>query len=432
MMFMKMTLFLSLLNFSKNFFGFICIFAEDYEELAISVMSMVDLLVHKTCERIESATDILKAILKPIVDGEEEIHWLPRDSEAVKLTESKFLLRFDFKFSFFSSLSMLPVSQLNLCNFLYFHSSGHDSKAREREGQPDEGFLSEVSAQLPQAKENEDKPGLEAMLLKVLQLYASSILSKRSCAKKGEEVLKAGQFLETIIKAPEEKWNKILLNGMTAGKGGISPEEHYAYLKGIQSRAEEINVQVLQGIHFMMLPLFFIGYCIPQGSLVYWVTNSSLTAIQYVFICPRKELQLLLHLKRRDACLRFFLWGFLGVSLEEELEAWGLARRGYEGATATATLGVAGTSSSTETSLGIMNSMQVSKDRLDAVVWALKEQVVLEDAFRKFPRTGIIAYGHGQYLVTVCCHLSSSFLSYLLDNGNCDLGKYNWFDSLLY
>ncbi|KAL3580697.1 hypothetical protein D5086_018532 [Populus alba] len=112
---------------------------EDYEELAISVMSMVDLLVHKTSDMIQ----------------------------------------------------------------------------REREGHPDEGFLSEVSAQLPQAKEGEDKPGLEAMLLKVLQLYASSILSKRSCAKK----------------APEEKWNKILLNGMTAGKGRISPEEHYAVIK---------------------------------------------------------------------------------------------------------------------------------------------------------------------------------------------------------
>ncbi|XP_011047625.1 PREDICTED: uncharacterized protein LOC105141913 isoform X2 [Populus euphratica] len=124
---------------------------------------------------------------------------------------------------------------------------------REREGQLDEGLLSEVSAQLPQAKEDGDTPGLEAMLLKVLQLYASI-----------EEVLKAGQFLETIIRAPEEKWNKILLNGMTVGKGGISPEEHFArtlirteggsyqqcilieYLKGIQSRAEEI-VQVLQG-----------------------------------------------------------------------------------------------------------------------------------------------------------------------------------------
>lgn len=207
---------------------------KDYEELAISVMSIVDCLVHKTNEKIESATDILKEILKPIVDGEEEIHWPPTDPEALKLMEK-------------------------------------DIIQREQEGQLDEGFLAEVSAQLRQAKEDGDKPGLEAMLQKVLQLYASSILSKRSYAKKGEEVLKAEQFLETIIKAPEEEWNKLLLNGITVGKGEISPEELYAvikkriertlirteggsyqqrilteYVKGIQSRAEEI-VQVLQG-----------------------------------------------------------------------------------------------------------------------------------------------------------------------------------------
>ncbi|XP_030943714.1 uncharacterized protein LOC115968453 isoform X4 [Quercus lobata] len=168
---------------------------KDYEELAISVMSIVDCLVHKTKE----------------------------------------------------------INQ------------------REQEGQLDEGFLSEVNAQLRQAKEDVDKPGLEAMLQKVLQLYASRVLSKRSYAKKGEEVLKAEQFLQAIIKAPEEEWNKLLINGMTVGKGDISPDEFYAvikkrikrtlirteggsyqqhvlteYLKGIQSRAEEI-VQVLQG-----------------------------------------------------------------------------------------------------------------------------------------------------------------------------------------
>ncbi|KAJ6402861.1 hypothetical protein OIU84_014881 [Salix udensis] len=207
---------------------------KDYEELAISVMSIVDCLVHKTNEKIESATDILKEILKPIVDGEEEINWPPRDPEALKLMEK-------------------------------------DIIQREQEGQLDEGFLAEVSAQLRQAKEDVDKPGLEAMLQKVLQLYASTILSKRSYAKKGEEILKTEQFLETIIKAPEKEWNKLLLNGMTVGKGEISPEELYAvikkriertlirteggsyqqrilteYLKGIQSRAVEI-VQALQG-----------------------------------------------------------------------------------------------------------------------------------------------------------------------------------------
>lgn len=82
--------------------------------------------------------------------------------------------------------------------------------------------------------------------------------------------MKAEQFLETIIKAPEEEWNKLLINGLTVGKGEIAPEELYAvvkkriertlirteggsyqqrivteYLKGIQSRAEEI-VQAFQ------------------------------------------------------------------------------------------------------------------------------------------------------------------------------------------
>uniref|UniRef100_A0A0A0LJT6 Uncharacterized protein n=1 Tax=Cucumis sativus TaxID=3659 RepID=A0A0A0LJT6_CUCSA len=34
-------------------------------------------------------------------------------------------------------------------------------------------------------------------------------------------------------------------------------------------------------LNLLTVPLFFIGYCIPQGSLVYWVTNSSFTAIQH-------------------------------------------------------------------------------------------------------------------------------------------------------
>ncbi|XP_015570700.1 uncharacterized protein LOC8284347 isoform X2 [Ricinus communis] len=207
---------------------------KDYEELAVSVMSIVDCLVHKTKEKIESATDVLKSILKPVVDEEEEIPWPPRDPDTLKLMEKEII-------------------------------------HREQEGQLDEGFLAEVSAQLRQANEDGDKPGLEAMLQKVLQLYASKVLSKRSYAQKGDEVLKAEQFLETIIKAPEEEWNKLLINGLTVGKGEISPEEFYAvvkkriermlirteggsyeqrilseYLNGIQSRAEEI-VQVLQG-----------------------------------------------------------------------------------------------------------------------------------------------------------------------------------------
>ncbi|KAJ8572230.1 hypothetical protein K7X08_008741 [Anisodus acutangulus] len=206
---------------------------KDYEELALTVMSIVDRLVHKTNEKIEASTDVLKAILNPVVEV-EEISWPIRDPEALSLMEKE-------------------INQ------------------REQEGQLDEGFLAEVNAQLRQAKKDGDKPGLEAMLQKVLQLYASRVLSKRSYAKKGNEVLKAEQFLETIIKAPEEEWNKLLLDGMTLGKGDISPDELSAvikkrmertlirteggsyqqrvlieYLKGIESRAGEI-VRVLRG-----------------------------------------------------------------------------------------------------------------------------------------------------------------------------------------
>ena len=38
-------------------------------------------------------------------------------------------------------------------------------------------------------------------------------------------------FRQLFAADPEEKWNKILFNGMTVGKGGISPEEHYAVIK---------------------------------------------------------------------------------------------------------------------------------------------------------------------------------------------------------
>ncbi|URE15041.1 hypothetical protein MUK42_11092 [Musa troglodytarum] len=209
---------------------------KDYEELAVSVMSIVDRLVHKTNERIESATDVLKAILNPVVDDVEEISWPPRDPEALTLMEKEL-------------------------------------EKREQEGQLDEGFLSEVNAQLRQAKEDGDKPGLEAMLQKVLQIYASKVLRKRSYVYKGGKVLAAEKFLETVIEAPEDHWNKLLIEGLNIGKGEVAPEEFYAvikkriervlirteggsyqqrvlveYLRGIQSRAEEI-VQALGGPH---------------------------------------------------------------------------------------------------------------------------------------------------------------------------------------
>ncbi|XP_073105869.1 uncharacterized protein [Elaeis guineensis] len=277
---------------------------KDYDELAVSLMSMVDRLVHKTNEKIESATDVLKTILNPVMDEVEEISWPPKDPKSLILMEKELV-------------------------------------KREQEGQLDEGFLSEVNAQLRQAKEDGDKPGLEAMLQKVLQVYASKILRKRSYAYKGE-VLAAEKLLESIIEdfaklmqgefemsmmgeltfflglqikqskegisiaqskytkellkrfgmenskpigtpmspsckldkddeAPEDNWNMLLIKGLSVGKGEVSPEEFYAvikkrierilirteggsyqqrilveYLKGIKSRSEEI-VQAVQG-----------------------------------------------------------------------------------------------------------------------------------------------------------------------------------------
>ncbi|KAG5386862.1 hypothetical protein IGI04_038332 [Brassica rapa subsp. trilocularis] len=208
--------------------------SKDYEELAATVMTIVDCVVNKTREKIETATDVLKGILRPVVEGVEEISWPPRDPQAINQMEKEII-------------------------------------QREKEGQLDEGFLSEVSAQLRQAKEDKDKPGLAAMLQKVLQLYAATILSKRSYAKKGNDVLKAEQFLETLIKAPEEQWNKLFLEGLTIGKGDVTPDELSAvikkrvertlirteggsyqqrilieYLKGIESRANDI-MKSLQG-----------------------------------------------------------------------------------------------------------------------------------------------------------------------------------------
>ncbi|XP_066397602.1 uncharacterized protein [Miscanthus floridulus] len=206
---------------------------KDYEELAENVMNIVDRLVHKTDQKIEQSTDVLKAIISPVMH-EGDVQWPPRGPDTLKLMEKEIT-------------------------------------RREQEGQLDEGFLSEVSAQLRQAKQDGDKPGLQAMLQKVLQLYASKSLQKRSYAYKGGQVVVPEKFLECVIQAPENEWNKVLLDGLTVGKGDVSPDDLYAvinkriervlirteggsyqqrvlveYLKEIQARAEEV-VKVLQG-----------------------------------------------------------------------------------------------------------------------------------------------------------------------------------------
>ncbi|KAK9930003.1 hypothetical protein M0R45_027063 [Rubus argutus] len=41
-----------------------------------------------------------------------------------------------------------------------------------------------------------------------------------------------------------------------------------------------LSEQLKSQLSTLMLPIFLIGYCVPQGSLVYWVTNSLLNIVQ--------------------------------------------------------------------------------------------------------------------------------------------------------
>nr|VDD26302.1 unnamed protein product [Brassica oleracea] len=202
--------FFSDLKSGKCSFKLCCM--KDYEELAATVMTIVDCVVNKTREKIESSTDVLKGILRPVVEGVEEISWPPRDPEAINQMEKEMI-------------------------------------QREKEGQLDEGFLSEVSAQLRQferlkvifrQKKIKTNQGLQlsfrkfynSMLLRsspsvatqrevhVLKSLAHSKLplstnriSSRLHPITGNEVVKAKHFLETLIKAPEEQWNKFFLEG---------------------------------------------------------------------------------------------------------------------------------------------------------------------------------------------------------------------------
>ncbi|CAN6218495.1 unnamed protein product, partial [Urochloa humidicola] len=84
---------------------------KDYEELAGNVMNIVDRLVQKTDQKIEQSTDVLKAIITPVMH-EGDVKWPPRDPDTVKLMEKEI--------------------------------------SHREQGQLDEGFLSEVSAQLRQ------------------------------------------------------------------------------------------------------------------------------------------------------------------------------------------------------------------------------------------------------------------------------------------
>ncbi|KAB2635539.1 hypothetical protein D8674_026073 [Pyrus ussuriensis x Pyrus communis] len=81
----------NVLAFNEGFW--IRLAARNYKELAISIMSIVDCLVHETNEKINSAINILKGVLKPVVDHVEEIRWPLRDPKALKLMEKEIFQR---------------------------------------------------------------------------------------------------------------------------------------------------------------------------------------------------------------------------------------------------------------------------------------------------------------------------------------------------
>ncbi|XP_024521568.1 uncharacterized protein LOC9650247 isoform X2 [Selaginella moellendorffii] len=157
----------------------------DLEELASNIMQLVERIVQKTEEKIETSTDVLMAILEPVAGSKnEEIVWPPRDPDALQRVRKELM-------------------------------------HRESAGYLDDGFLAEVNAQLRQAKKDADKPGLLALLQKVLQLYAATFLAKTSYAKRDGVVDEAEELLENIISADSEAWDSMIRSGVDLGGGPV-------------------------------------------------------------------------------------------------------------------------------------------------------------------------------------------------------------------
>ncbi|CAI5485051.1 unnamed protein product [Closterium sp. Yama58-4] len=179
----------------------------DFEELAQNVMEIVEKVVKKTHENMDSTSDALASMLRQLGDDNEEISWPPSGEVLAKLRQE--------------------VEQW------------------DEDGRIDEKFLASVSAQLRQATEATDKPGLVAMLQKVLQLYASARLGRRSYATRRDGTIdEAEEFLETLIQAPEETWDSLLQTRLTCGGGSLPEADLYTAL---EKRAERIFMRTESG-----------------------------------------------------------------------------------------------------------------------------------------------------------------------------------------
>ncbi|KAF2539387.1 hypothetical protein F2Q68_00022309 [Brassica cretica] len=240
------------------------------------------LLLRPETQKIEPSTDVLKGILRPVVEGVKEISWPPRDPEAINQME-KVCTRATVMAIVDCVVNKTRSSTDVLKGILRPVAEGVEEISWPPRD-PEAINQMEKAEGCFQAKEDKDKPRLAAKLQKVLQLYAATVLSKRSYAKKGtflkslahsklplstnrissrlhpitgNQVVKVDHFLETLIKclfvqpyfpcsqstqrsshlvyyvfpAPEEQWNKFFLEGLTLGKSEITPEELSAVIK---------------------------------------------------------------------------------------------------------------------------------------------------------------------------------------------------------
>eukprot|EP00270_Netrium_digitus_P011050 TRINITY_DN3487_c0_g1_i1.p1 TRINITY_DN3487_c0_g1~~TRINITY_DN3487_c0_g1_i1.p1 ORF type:complete len:388 (-),score=113.56 TRINITY_DN3487_c0_g1_i1:111-1205(-) len=184
----------------------------DMEELAQSIMSIIERLVQGTEDRINKSTDMLTEMLNSavIAAGEEgqEFVWPPRDPD------------------YLQKLKQAVVE-------------------RERSGQIDEGFLSAVTAQLRNAAEARDKPGLVAMLQTVLQMYAAICFAQRSYAINTDgSVNHAEVLLEKLLSEEEERWQDIIRDGVEYGGGQVKEDE---LLTAVEKRKERLFMRTESG-----------------------------------------------------------------------------------------------------------------------------------------------------------------------------------------
>lgn len=62
-------------------------------------------------------------------------------------------------------------------------------------------------------------------------------------------------FFFSVSAAPEEEWNKLLINGMTVGKGEISPDDFYAVIK------KRIERTLIRTVRQLLTLVHSIGDC---------------------------------------------------------------------------------------------------------------------------------------------------------------------------